>query len=109
MIVTWWATRVECASALGRLRRADSLDDVGLGAALRRLTTYAASWAEVEPSASVRRTALRLLRVHPLRAADALQLAAALAAAQGDPSTLVFVSGDTRLSTAAEIEGFPVA
>jgi predicted nucleic acid-binding protein len=106
VIVTWWATRVECASALGRLRREGSLDEAGFGAALRRLTTYAASWAEVEPSAAVRRTALRLLRVHPLRAADALQLSAALAASYGDPSTLAFISGDARLSTAAEIEGF---
>ena len=79
----------------------------GFGAALRRLTTYAASWAEVEPSAAVRRTALRLLRVHPLRAADALQLAAAIAAAHGDPSTLAFMPGDARLSADADIEGFP--
>jgi uncharacterized protein len=108
VIVTWWATRVECASALGRLRREGSLDESGFGTALRRLTTYAASWAEVEPSAAVRRTSLRLLRVHPLRAADALQLAAALAAAHGDPSTLAFISSDARLSAAADIEGFPV-
>ena len=57
---------------------------------------------------AVRRTALRLLRVHPIRTADALQLAAALAAAHGDPSTLAFLSGDARLSAAADIEGFPV-
>jgi predicted nucleic acid-binding protein len=108
VIVTWWATRVECASALGRLRREGSLNEAGFGAALRRLTTHAASWAEVEPSAAVRRTALRLLRVHPIRAADALQLAAALAAADGDPSTIAFVSCDGRLSAAADVEGFPV-
>jgi uncharacterized protein len=109
VVVTWWATRVECASALGRLGREGSLDEEGHRVALRRLATYAASWAEVEPSAAVRRTALRLLRVHPLRAADALQLAAALAAAHGDPTTLAFISGDARLSSAADIEGFPVA
>jgi len=108
VVVTWWATRVECASALGRLRREDSLDEEGYRAALRRLATYASSWAEVEPSAAVRRTALRLLRVHPLRAADALQLAAALVAAHGDPTTLAFISGDARLSAAADIEGFPI-
>jgi predicted nucleic acid-binding protein len=76
VIVTWRATRVECASALGRLRREGSLDEAGFGSAFRRLTTYAASRAEVEPSAAVRRTALRLLRVHPFRPADALQPAA---------------------------------
>lgn len=109
VVVTWWATRVECASALGRLKREGSLDEGGYRSALRRLATYEASWVEVEPSAAVRRTALRLLRVHPLRAADALQLAAALAAAHGDPTTLEFISGDGRLSAAADIEGFPVA
>lgn len=108
VIVTWWVTRVECASALGRLRREGLLDEAGFGVALRRLTTLASSWAEVEPSAAVRRTALRLLRVHPIRAADALQLAAAITAAHGDPSSLAFVSGDARLSAAADIEGFLV-
>jgi len=108
LIITWWASRVECASALGRLRREGSLDEAGFRAALHRLAIYASSWAEVEPSAAVRRTALRLLRVHPIRAADALQLAAALAAAHGDPSMLTFISGDARLSAAADIEGFPV-
>jgi hypothetical protein len=52
--------------------------------------------------------ASRLLRVHPLRAADALQLAAALAAAKGDPSSLDVVCLDQRLSEAARREGFRV-
>jgi len=46
--------------------------------------------------------------VYPIRAADALELSAALAAAHGDPSSLAFVSGDARLSAAADVEGFPI-
>lgn len=51
--------------------------------------------------------AKRLLRVHPLRTADALQLAAALVyRAEGSP--LDFVCLDERLCSAAEREGFIV-
>jgi hypothetical protein len=49
-----------------------------------------------------------MLRVHDLRAADALQLAAGVAAAEGRPATLAFVCLDERLAAAAEREGFGV-
>jgi predicted nucleic acid-binding protein len=62
----------------------------------------------IEPVESVRETATRLLRVHDLSAADALQLAAALLAAEGSPRTLAFVCLDRRLAVAAQREGFPV-
>jgi predicted nucleic acid-binding protein len=45
---------------------------------------------------------------HPLRAADALQLGSAIVAADGDPSSLEFVTFDRRLAEAALREGFPV-
>jgi hypothetical protein len=51
---------------------------------------------------------MRLLRVHPLRAADALHLGAALVAAEDNPRTLPFVTLDDELALAAEREGFPV-
>lgn len=54
-------------------------------------------------------TARRLLRVHALRAADALQLAAAIAASEADPASLKLVTLDERLAEAARREGFPVA
>jgi len=57
---------------------------------------------------TLRDAARRLLRVHDLRAADALQLAAALAAAEGRPMTLTLLCLDDRLGAAAEREGFPV-
>jgi hypothetical protein len=62
----------------------------------------------VLPVEAVRRTARRLLRVHDLRADDALQLAAAVVAAEGDPSSLEIVSLDDRLTEAARREGFIV-
>jgi hypothetical protein len=56
----------------------------------------------------VKSIAIRLLRVHALRAADALQLAAALVWADGVPSGSVLHTHDRRLATAAEREGFEV-
>ena len=103
-MVVWWATRVECASALARLERS------GLATTdpLARLNMLAAAWHEVEATEQVRRVAERILRVHALHAADALQLAAATVAAEHDPRTLAFVTLDEKLADVASREGFPV-
>ena len=50
----------------------------------------------------------RRLETHPLRAADALQVGAALVAASGDPASLEFVTLDQRQAEAASREGFRV-
>ena len=44
--------------------------------------------------------------MHPLKTADALQLAAAVAVAEDEPGLLGFVSFDARLNEAAGREGF---
>ena len=107
-IVTWWTTRVECVSALNRLVRSGDMTEERLGAALRKLDALAAGWIEVLPSERVRTRALRLLRVHPLRAADALQLAACLAACGETSAPLAFLCADERLRAAADKEGLAV-
>jgi uncharacterized protein len=104
MIVAW-TTPVECASALARLRRTGHLDASAESAVLRLLRELGEEWSEVQPVEPVRVTAMRLLRTHPLRAADALQLAAALAWAPA-PAGDVFVTLDERLASAATLEGF---
>lgn len=107
-IVTWWGSLVECTSALSRLRREGRLDAGTLRQSHEYLQNLSGTWLEVPPTERVRRRALRLLRVHALRGADALQLAAALTSAEEDPVSMNFVSSDTRLATAAEREGFQV-
>jgi len=107
-MLVWWATEVECVSALSRLERRGDLTGRSILIALERLEALADHWHEVQPLESIRRAAARVLRVHPLRAADALQLAAAVIACEGDPSTLELVSLDERLIEAARREGFPV-
>jgi hypothetical protein len=108
VIVTWWGSRIECASALNRLERGHRFEGDGFDRSMDQLGLLAASWVEIEPLEQVRRRAIRLLRLHPLRAADALQLAAALTAAGEDPERLDMVSSDDRLSAAARREGFRV-
>jgi hypothetical protein len=104
----WWGTEIECVSAVARLEREDALAETAMIAALERLDLLAEAWNEVQPVAAVRGTARRLLRVHPLRAADALQLAAAVVAAEGVPASLDLVTLDERLAAAARREGFVV-
>ncbi len=99
---------MECASALARLEQAAEFDADGAELAYGRLQRLADSWREVEPSEIVRETAIRFLRVHSLRAADALQLVAALVAAEHRPATLALVTLDRRLADAARKEGFPL-
>ena len=107
-IVVWWATVVECASALSRLEREEILDTTALAVARNRLDRLAAAWREIQPVDRVRDVASRLLRVHPLRAGDAVQLAAAILAAEDEPRSLALVTLDDRLLNAADREGFPV-
>lgn len=105
-ILVWWATEVECASAIARLERDDALDASAVTRAFDRLKQLAGGWHEVDPSDGVREAAVRFLRVHPLRAADALQLAAAFIAAERRPASLEVVTLDDRLAGAARKEGF---
>ena len=76
-LLVWWGSQVECASALARLERGVLLDVKEAASAFDRLKQRANGWHEIEPSEVIRENALRFLRVHPLSAAAALQLAAA--------------------------------
>jgi predicted nucleic acid-binding protein len=108
-MLVWWGTPVECISAVARREREGTFPAAGVSEAARRLRALEKTWQEVLPADLVRTTAQRLLRVHPLRAADSLQLAAAVVAAEHDPASLVFVTLDERLRDAAAREGFALA
>lgn len=106
-MVAWWGTSVECASAAARLRREERLTVQEEQRVLEAAASLRAAWVEVLPSEEVRDRAERLLRVHSLKAADALQLAAARVWA-GTPSGAELVTLDERLALAARLEGFRV-
>ena len=107
-LVVWWATPVECISAIARRERTGEVHVRSADAALARLKRMRHAWQEVPPSDHVRDVAGRLLRLHPLRAADSLQLAAAVHASEDARHSLDFVTLDERLAAAASREGFPV-
>jgi predicted nucleic acid-binding protein len=107
-IAIWWGTPVEVASALARLRREGMLTDLEEATRLRDLGDLLAGALEMEPSAVVRELAMRLVRLHPLRAADAMQLSAAVAWTEGGAAGRQFVTLDDRLRQAAGREGFTV-
>lgn len=105
-MLVWWGTEVECASAIARLERDEALEESAVNLAFERLRQFAAGWHEVDASDDVREAAVRFLRVHPLRAADSLQLAAAFVAAERRPASLEVITLDDRLAVAARKEGF---
>jgi predicted nucleic acid-binding protein len=104
----WWAGPVECQSALHRRRREKILSPAALADALVRLDRLAEDVDVVTPKVPLRERAGRALAAHPLRAADALQLAAALVWVEDSPAGEGFVCLDDRLREAAGREGFQV-
>ena len=104
----WWATPVECASAFARQRREGRLSPEAERQAGDVLDRLRSSAYAVDPSPQIQEVAMRVVRVHPLSSVDALQLAAALAWADGAPAGREFVCLDRRLREAALREGFPV-
>lgn len=106
-IAVWALSKIEVLSAVWRHHRAGELDRNGVREAIKRLGSLAKYWTEVESLEPVRVRAERLIAVHPLRAADTLQLAAALVIAKDRP-IWPFVTADEQLAAMAELEGFDV-
>jgi predicted nucleic acid-binding protein len=107
-MVVWWGTRVECVSAVSRRVREGVLDAESEAAARAGLDALSEGWSEMQPTARLRTLAERLLARHPLRAADALQLAAALRWCEEETVGREMVCLDERLRGAAEEVGFTV-
>ena len=104
-MVVWWGSPIECCSAIARARRDERISAETEERALKLLEMLQQSWYEVTPTEEVRRQSRRLLRIHPLRAPDALQLAAAILWS-GHHDGSEFVSFDARMREAARREGF---
>ena len=104
--VVWWATPVEIASALARLVRMRQLNSGDRAVAQKLAKRLADSWAVIQPSNVLRANATRLVGRFELRAADAMQLAAALEWCEGSPQGHVFLSADHKLREAALLSGF---
>jgi predicted nucleic acid-binding protein len=95
-LVTVTLTHAEVCAALAAARRNRALTEPGLGRVLR---SWDALWAQVAPvvlDEALARTAGELARVHALRGADAVHLAAARAAGSD-----LMLSADRDLCAAA--------
>ena len=104
--VVWWATPVEIASVFARLMRMKQISSRDWVAARQIAEELAEEWSTIQPSEAVRTEATGLLNRYPLRTADALQLAAALAWCNHSPQGSVFLTADDRLREAAVLSGF---
>jgi predicted nucleic acid-binding protein len=102
----WWGTDVEIVGALSRLLRFEGLSDSQFLDAKAQAAGLASRWFTVEPSNAIKLRAFQLLESCPLRAADSLQLAAALQWCENRPTGLMFLTADRRLSEAAQMAGF---
>ena len=103
---TSWLTRIECWSALARLAREGVLTPAQSAEVRQALAQFYMGMNEIEMSEPLRAQAGRLLRIHPLRAGDAIHLVAALVWAGPNPDGQGFVCLDERLGRAAALEGF---
>ena len=104
----WWGTRTECLSAFARLRREGKLDEAEVALARVSLSALLHHCDEIQPSETLRLAADHALLTHPLRAADAFQLSAALQWCGQAPQGSGFVCLDRRLREAAGKEGLQV-
>ncbi len=107
-MAVWWATPVEMRSAFERLLRMGRLNILEHATAGARLEKLRRGWRELQPSEVLRSQAETLLMNYALKAADALQLAAAWVWCSGAPQDYVFISGDTQLLEAARQVGFQI-
>ena len=106
--VTWWGTLVEVQGAICRLHREKAINDIGKKTATLRLEALRNGWREISPSDELREVAFGVLDDFPLKAADSLQVAAALIWCDERPARRNFVCADYTLSNAAKSIGFSV-
>lgn len=94
--------------AISRLKRETRLTETGEEEARANLDELSVNWVEIEPTGELRLLTMLVSKAYPLKAADCLQLAAALRWCEGNTQEADFVCLDNRLRQAAEDEGFDV-
>jgi predicted nucleic acid-binding protein len=107
--VVWWGSSVELHSAICRLHRSNQItDNKERQGAVARLQLFKNTWGEILPSDDLRDLAEQLLGRYVLRAADSIQLAAALTWCGRYPAKKPLLSGGRQLCEAAASAGFDV-
>ncbi|MBK8574883.1 MAG: type II toxin-antitoxin system VapC family toxin [Elusimicrobia bacterium] len=107
-MIVWWGTLLECFSALARREKDGLLRAPDVVRAREQIEGLVEGWTEIISGEDLRQSAERAIFLHPLRAADSLQLAAALVWVRHQPHHHEFVCLDHSLRDAARAEGFHV-
>lgn len=105
-IAAWWGSIIECYSAFARLRRENIINYEEESQCRDILSVLSETWIEIWPSSEIKIISGRILLAHDLRAADALQLSAAILWANKSVNGHEFICFDARLRAAAIKEGF---
>jgi hypothetical protein len=100
-------TEVETASALCRRAREQTLTRDARNRALAALQEDLRDIHVIEITREVCQRAVALLANHPLRAPDAIQLAACLVLQERSGAEIELVCFDARMAHAARLEGIP--
>ena len=104
--IVWWETSVEICSALARLERENAISLQKRLNAEKRLRILENIWLEIQPNTRIKELARTFPAQYKMKAADSLQLAAALAWCKEFPKGKDFVSGDEKLIKVAATVGF---
>ena len=104
----WWETSVEICSALARLERENKISAQKRSKAEQRLEILEKVWTEIQPEPRIKELARTFPSTYGLKAADSLQLAAALVWCNEIPKNKDFISGDAKLLKVAEDVGFTI-
>ena len=104
-IVVWWGTPLESCGAIWMAVQRNRVTEIDAQRAELRLAEFRRKWIEMDPHDEIRQEAERAVRIHDIRTADALQLAAAITAKRNLSNALPFVCLDRRLAVAAMREG----
>jgi predicted nucleic acid-binding protein len=104
--IVWWATPIEIASALARLVRTGEIGSTDCAKARQVASRLAEEWSIIQPSNALRARALQLIERYDLKAADSMQLAAALDWCEDSANGEIFLTADQKLREAAVLSGF---
>jgi hypothetical protein len=107
-MIVWWGTRIEIRSAFRRLVREGNLADQEFEQAIRLAAKIKERWSVVLPTDGLADLAEDVLDRYPLRAADAMQLSAALVWCREKPAKRILIAFDPVLASAARRVGFDV-
>ncbi len=102
----WWETSIEICSALARINRENKITTQQRLNAEKRLEILERIWIEIQPNSRIKELAKIFPAQHNMKAADSLQLAAALVWCNEKPRGKDFVSGDEHLIKIAQTVGF---